>query len=183
MQRRIIIAAGHGNKDNGATGQGTTEAAQVIDIVNRTANKLRADGQLEVVVVPHELDLMDEINWVNARYKNIEDGYSLEIHKNAGAGGHGVEMWYYSGDAQSQAYAQSLIDKLAPISGLPNRGVKGDATNRWGRLGWIRDTNTWAGLAECGFITDGGDHLDNEKYAKGLFEGILNLWRLTPKRR
>lgn len=180
MNRRIIIAAGHGGGDPGATGQGTTEADQVVDIVNRLADKLRADGQLEVVVVPHELNLVDEINWVNARYGNLEDGYCLEVHKNSGVGGHGVEVWYYSGDSQSQAYAQQVLNGLVQVSQLPNRGVKGDATNRYGRLGWIRDTNPWAGLAECGFITDGGDSLDNNMWAEALKLGVLNLWGLAP---
>lgn len=180
MNRLIGLAAGHGGSDPGAVGQGTTEAAQVIDIVNRLADKLRADGQLQVVVVPHELNLVDEINWVNAHYQNLEDGYFLEVHKNSGAGGHGVEVWYFSGDGQSQAYAQQVLNGLVSVSQLPNRGVKGDATNRYGRLGWIRDTNPWAGLAECGFITDGGDTLDNNLWADALKIGVLNLWGLAP---
>lgn len=180
MQRRVLLAAGHGGGDPGAVGQGTTEAEQVIDIVNRLAEKLRADGQLEVVVVPHELNLVDEINWVNARYGSLEDGYCLEVHKNSGVGGHGVEVWYFSGDGQSQAYAQQVLNGLVSITGLPDRGVKGDATNRYGRLGWIRDTNPWAGLAECGFITDGGDTLDNNLWADALKIGVLNLWGLAP---
>jgi hypothetical protein len=181
MQKRILLAAGHGGGDSGATGQGTTEAAEVIDIVNRVAQKLQADGQVEVVVVPHELNLEDEINWVNARFKGLEDGYALEIHKNSTVNAHGVEMWYFSGDNQSQAYAQAIEDKMKAV--LPDRGVKGDATNRWGRLGWIRDTNPWAGLLECGFVSDGGDPVGpaaNDKYAQAILEGVLNLWGLAP---
>lgn len=181
MQKRIILAAGHGGGDSGATGQGTTEAQQAIEITNRVADKLRADGQLEVVVVPHELNLSPTISWINDRYKNLDDGYCLEIHKNSGAGGHGVEVWYFSDDVQSQTKAQQVLNGLVQVTGLPNRGVKGDATNRWGRLGFIRDTNPWAGLAECGFITDGGDYLDPERYAEGLKIGILSLWGLSPK--
>lgn len=180
MNKRLIVAAGHGGGDPGAVGQGTTEAATTVDIVNKLADKLRADGQVEVVVVPHELGLVDSINWVNARYKNLEDGYCLEVHKNSGVGGHGVEVWFFSGDAASQDKAQRVLNGLASVTGLPNRGVKGDATNRYGRLGWIRDTNPWAGLAECGFITDGGDFLDPDKYAEGLKVGVLNLWDLKP---
>lgn len=181
MNKRLIVAAGHGGGDPGATGQGTTEAATVVDITNRLADKLRADGQIEVVVVPHELGLIDSINWVNTRYKNTDDGYALEVHKNSAVGGHGVEVWYWSGDGASQSKAQAVLDGLVQVTGLPNRGVKGDATNRYGRLGWIRDTNPWAGLAECGFITNGGDFLDPDKYAEGLKIGVLKLWGLSPK--
>lgn len=179
MNKRIILAAGHGGGDPGSIGQGTTEAATVVDITNRLADKLRADGQVEVVVVPHELGLVDGINWINARYKSLNDGYCLEIHKNAAVGAHGVEVWFYSNDAASQDKAQRILNGLV-TTGLPNRGVKGDATNRYGRLGFIRDTNPWAGLAECGFITDGGDFLDPDRYAEALKLGVLNLWDLKP---
>lgn len=181
MQKRIILASGHSGGDPGATGQGTTEAAQTIAITNALVGKLQADGQITVVQVPNELGLVDSINWVNKNFKNTDDGYCLEIHKNSGVGAHGVEMWYWSNDAASQSKAQTVLNGLVKVTGLPNRGVKGDATNRYGRLGWIRDTNPWAGLAECGFITDGGDFLDPDKYAQGLMEGILALWGLTPK--
>lgn len=178
MNKRIILAAGHGGGDSGAVAQGTTEAAQVIDITNKAADKLRADGQVEVVVVPHELNLIDQINWVNARYKGLEDGYALEIHKNSG-GGTGTEVWYYGGDSQSASYASAVAGPLAQYSGIPNRGVKPDTSNRWGSLGWVRQTNPWAGLAEVSFIDV--DHLDNNKYAEGVFRGVLNLWGLAPK--
>jgi len=181
MTKRVILAAGHGGGDSGAVGQGTTEAQQTIEITNRLADKLRADGQLEVVVVPHELNLAPTISWINERYKSLDSGYVLEIHKNSAVGGHGVEVWFYSGDPASQAKAQAVQNGLVQATGLPDRGVKGDATNRFGRLGIIRDTNPWAGLAECGFITDGGDFLDPDRYAEGLKIGLLAIWGLTPK--
>lgn len=184
MNRRIVLCAGHGAGDSGAVGQGRTEAAEVIDIVNRTADKLRADGQVEVVVVPHELDFVQGINWVNARYKNLEDGFALEVHKNATVNAHGVETWFYGGDGQSQRYGQIIVDHLAAVTGLPNRGTKPDTSNRWGRLGWIRDTNPWAILVECGFISEGGDPVGpaaNDQYAEGLKNGCLAVLGLSPK--
>ena len=47
IKRRVIIAAGHGGGDPGALGQGTTEAAETIDIVNRLVAYLRQDNQIE----------------------------------------------------------------------------------------------------------------------------------------
>lgn len=185
MNRVIILAAGHGGGDSGAIGQGTTEAAEVIQIVNRTADKLRADGRVAVVVVPHELNLIDEIAWVNARYKNLEDGLCIEVHKNATVNGHGIESWFYSGDAQSQNIAQAVLDGIMSVPGMPpSRGVKGDATNRWGSLGWIRETNPWSILLEMGFVSDGGDPVDDNadnRYAEGIYQGVLHLFGLGQK--
>jgi hypothetical protein len=183
MNTTIILAAGHGGGDSGAVGQGTTEAAECIQIVNRAADKLRADGRFDVVVVPHELNLIDEINWINTRYKNLEDGICIEVHKNATVNAHGIESWYYSGDAKSQAIAQDLLDGIMSVPGMPqSRGVKGDATNRWGSLGWIRETNPWAILLEMGFVSDGGDGVDDNAdniYAEGIYRGVLNLFGFT----
>lgn len=185
MNKRIILAAGHGGGDSGATGQGTTEAVECIQIVNRAADKLRADGQLEVVVVPHELGLVAGINWVNARYKNLEDALCIEVHKNATVNAHGIEVWYWGKDTKSQALAQALLGGIMTVAGMPtSRGAKGDDTNRWGSLGWIRETNPWALLVEMGFVSDGGDAVDDpadDRYAEGLKLGVLRVFGLTPK--
>ncbi len=185
MVRRVILAAGHGGGDRGAVGQGTTEAAECIDIVNRAAELLRRDGQVEVIVVPHELNLQAQIDWVNARFKNLNDGICIEVHKNSfGQPAHGVEVWYYGGDPQSASYAQRVLNGLLLISGLANRGIKPDTANRHGSLGWVRLTNPWAVLAEVGFVSNGGDPVGpdaNARYAVGLMRGALNVFGLAPK--
>lgn len=181
INHRVILCAGHGGGDPGAIGQGTTEASEVIDIVNRTVDILRTDGQLEVIQVPNELGFQEGIAWVNARYTNIDDAIAVEVHKNSTVNGHGVEVWYAE-DADSKEIAQRLLDKL--VSVLVGRGVKGDSTNRWGRLGWCRDVNTWAPLVEMGFVSDGGDPVGpeaNQRYAHALSEGILNVFSLSFK--
>lgn len=181
IQKRAILCAGHGGGDPGAIGQGTTEAAEVIDIVNRTVDILRSDGQIEVIHVPNELGFQSGINWVNARYGNIDNGIAVEVHKNSTNNAHGVEVWYAE-DADSKLIAQRILDKL--VSVLVGRGVKGDSTNRWGRLGWCRDVNTWAPLVEMGFVSDGGDPVGpvaNQKYAEALAKGILNVFGLSLK--
>lgn len=176
MNKLIILCAGHGQGDPGVVGQGTNEAAQTVDIVNRTADKLRADGQVAVHIVPHEKGLIESIKYVNDNFKNLEDGYALEVHKNC-CSANGVEVWYWGGDSQSQAFAQAIQNGLKTYGG-PDRGVKPDTSNRHGKLGWIRETNPWAGLAEVGFINES---LDNDMWSTALMKGVLNLWSLSPK--
>lgn len=178
MNKLAILVAGHGGGDNGAVGQGVYEAGQAIDITNRAMDLCRADGRFSVYTVPHELGLVGGINHINAKWKAVDDGVATEIHKNSG-GGTGNEVWYYSGDSDSANLAQKLLNGLTSATGLKSRGIKGDATNRHGRLGFIRDTNTWAVLAECGFIDV--DWLDTQKYAQGIYEGYLQIFGLGPK--
>lgn len=182
LEKRVIIAAGHGGGDSGAVAQGTTEANETIDITNRVVAKLRNDGQVSVVQVPNELGLVDTINWINARYKGLENGVSVEVHKNSG-GGNGSEVWTPSyPDGDSINMAQKVTNAIAAATGEPNRGVKQAQNNRWGRLGFCDDTNTYAMLIEAGFIDVnpvGG--AANERYAEGIFRGLLAIWGLSPK--
>ena len=182
IEKRVIIAAGHGGGDSGAVAQGTTEANETIDITNRVVEKLRNDGQISVVQVPNELGLVDTINWINARYKGLENGVSVEVHKNSG-GGNGSEVWTPSyPDADSIGMAQKVTNAIAAATGEPNRGVKQAQNNRWGRLGFCDDTNTYAMLIEAGFIdVNAVGGAANEKYADGIFRGLLAIWGLSPK--
>jgi hypothetical protein len=176
MENRIILAAGHGGASPGAQARGHSEAAECIDIVNRTADKLRADGRLEVVVVPHLLDLKAEIGWINDRFGK-DSGYAAEVHKNsAGPTASGVEAWHLTGSQEGARRADIVLKELARVSRLKNRGIKKDVDYSGGRLGWVRQTKPLAGLFECGFITK--DHFLNDLYAEGLFRGFLTLFAL-----
>ena len=179
IQKRVILAAGHGGGDNGAVGQGTTEANETIQITDRVAGILRNAG-VDVVVVPHSLNLGPTIDWINARYKGLEDGLAIEIHKNSG-GGTGSEVWAPSyPDATSKANAQKIADAMAAATGQRNRGVKEAQNNRWGRLGFTDDTNTYALLIEAGFIdVDPVDDNADAKYAQGIAQGVLNVFGST----
>lgn len=176
MDQRIILAAGHGGGDSGAVAQGTTEANETVQITNRTADYLRSWG-IDTVVVPHELGLQDSINWVNARYKSIRNGLAIEIHKNSG-GGTGNEVWAPSyADSTSSNQAQHIVNAMTAVTGLRNRGVKFAQNNRWGKLGWTDDTNTYAVLIEAGFIdVDSVSDAADDKFARGIAEGIMNLF-------
>jgi len=176
----VIICAGHGGGDSGAVGQGSTEAAETILITNKLYDLLAPDADILVERVPNELGLVESINWVNANYKNLVYDYNdylcIEIHKNSTINAHGIETWYYGGDAASAELAQSIQTPLARYSGLPDRGIKPDTSNRFGRLGWIRDTDIPAVLIECGFISDGGDPLGAEPYATALYKALREGW-------
>ena len=176
IQKRVILAAGHGGGDSGAVGQGTTEAHETVQITDRVAGYLRDKG-VDVQIVPHSLGLGSTIDWINARFKNLNDGIAIEIHKNSG-GGTGNEVWTpsYPDDA-SKSIAQKIVDSMTGTTGLRNRGVKFAQNNRWGRLGFTDDTRTYATLIEAGFIdVDSNDDNADDKFAKGIAQGILNFF-------
>lgn len=178
INKRIILAAGHGGGDSGAAAQGTTEYVENIQITDKVAYYLRQAGGIEVHVVPHTLNLGPSIDWVNARWKGLTDGIAIEIHKNSG-GGTGSEVWTPSyPDATAKEFSQKIADELAKATGLPNRGVKFAQNNRWGRLGWCDDVLMYACLVEAGFIdVDPVNDDFDSKYARGIANGILAYFK------
>jgi hypothetical protein len=109
-----------------------------------------------IVQPPHALDLREQIRWVNGRFLQQEAGYAAEVHKNAaGPGATGVEAWYVTGNSEAGKKAETVLGELARISRLRNRGIKKDVDYSGGSLAWVRQTRAWAGLFECGFISEG----------------------------
>lgn len=185
MKKVAIIAAGHGGGNSGAVGQGSREAKETKQITNRAVRILKDDGRLRVVKVPNSLTLVASIRWVNRRFKRLDAGLAVEIHKNsAGGGADGGGTWYYSGSNISRNLARKMQRGLMAQTDLRDRGVHGDRTNRLGRLGWVRDLNPWSLLVEAGFISGGGDPISNEadqRYAEGVADGVLRCFGMRLK--
>lgn len=172
--KKVFLCAGHSTSVAGACAQGANEAIEVINIVNAAAAILSTQDTKgrEIVVVPHNLDLIPSINWINANSTDPAHDLCIEVHMNSG-GGHGIECWFYSGVQSSADFANELLVPLVKYTGLPTRGIKGDATNRYGRLGFIRDTAPMASLIEMGFIDTSDLFVVREKGGLALAAAVL----------
>lgn len=182
MNKIIILNAGHNNADDcGAAANGTTEAEEAIKIRDKLVLLLKQD--FEVATVPDELNLRQSIKWVNNLYKHLDDGLAFSIHLNAG-GGQGAETFYYADNEISQGIAKTIVDRYCEITGFRNRGAKPDTATRHGRLGWIRDTNTWSCLIECCFIDTLEDikklQSNYDKVAWAIYVGICAVYKIEP---
>jgi len=179
MWKKILyINSGHSLSQPGAVSAlGEKEADITIKIRDEVIPLLQGQG-FEVQIVPDYLDLASSIYWVNQRAKNLDDGFCLEIHLNAG-GGQGAEAFYYTGDKEAKNFTNIFINAYCKETGFLNRGAKPDNQSAVGKLGWIRDTNTRSLLIECGFI-DNPDDLkkikDFKKTAMGIAKGICEIY-------
>lgn len=181
MKKTIILDAGHSIKDSGASVNNTTEAKEAIKIRDMLVPLLKQN--FEVIIVPDDLNLVQSINWVNSRCPNIDDGFALAIHFNAGRG-YGAETFYYTGDEESRKIAQIIIDKYCNITRFRNRGAKPDRDTRFGKLGWIRDIRPWSCLIECCFI-DNQEEISKlqEEYSEiawALYSAICAIYNVKP---
>ncbi|HEC66493.1 MAG TPA: N-acetylmuramoyl-L-alanine amidase [bacterium] len=177
-KKTICLSAGHSVTESGAFNkkENLKESDLNMDIVAKTAEILRIHG-IDTLTVPDNLSLQATINWINERSNQID--VCVESHVNSG-GGHGVEAWHYTGSEKSKEFCQFMVDAIVAETGMRDRGIKDESTNKHGKLGFVHDTNPLAGLVETGFI-----HSDNDlkllktnqgkmRIAKGLARGLLS---------
>lgn len=159
---KIILCAGHGAGDPGAVNGNYHEANQTIFMTDIIAELLKNKG-LDVEVVPHSLGLQGAINWINAKYKNINDGWAIEIHRDSAGVSFSNEisnrMGVYGGDRESMEIANGMRDILKREGGSANTWSREGIVAGVRSLGWIREPNTLSHLIECGFMQ--GDNSDN----------------------
>ena len=184
----ICLSAGHGAGDVGAVFKDLQEATLTDKITKRALDIIRKHG-VDALEVPSDQTLVGTIAWINQRAAQIN--ICVEIHINSG-GGSGIEGWnYVGGPNESDKLSQFLVDAAVAETGLPNRGIKDESTNRHGRLGFVHDTIPIAALLECGFIDGDYDWLKKDenltRMAKGVARGCLSYlgikWKpelLTP---
>ena len=169
---KIVISAGHQpGLDSGAVGQGQQEANENIRIADRVVTLLRSWG-MDVDYMPNTVGgLQEEIDWMNARYKDDDNVFGVQIHRNAG-GGTGNEVWTFPYKRQWEL-ATRITESMQKYTGLRNRGVKSIATNP---LGWINYVNCQTVLTESRFI-DVDDISDAEDLedALAIAAGIANF--------
>lgn len=178
---KIILCAGHGAGDPGAVNGNYHEANQTIFMTDIIADLLKNKG-LEVEVVPHSLGLQGAINWINAKYKNINHGWAIEIHRDSAGVSSSNEisnrMGVYGGDRESMDIANGMRDILKREGGSANTWSREGIVAGVRSLGWIREPNTLSHLVECGFMQ--GDNSDNHlrelarRCAVAIYETFTN---------
>ena len=186
MKRKLFIDTGHSVKYQGAKGE--------VEWVRKIADKLYPlldTTYWEVVKVPDSYpgetsaanSLVRRIRWINDN--GSENDMLISLHANSAESPtvRGVETCYYSGSDKSKEEALRLTKAVSTASGMPlfNDGLMGDAEGRYGRLGMIRDTQPFALLVECGFVSNKDDMLiDPTLVARGI-ANYLNSFNHMPE--
>jgi N-acetylmuramoyl-L-alanine amidase len=146
---RIVVDAGHGGKDTGATGNGLLEKNLTLGIASRLADDLRTDGKFDVLMT-REGDtyptLQDRVILANSKNADL----FISVHINSGPStAHGTETYYRN--ANSQSYATIIHKHLLEATGFADRKVK--TANYY----VIKNTKMPAILMEIGFISNSNE--------------------------
>ena len=188
MKRKLFIDTGHSAKYPGASG-----FKSEVDWVRAIADKLEPlldNTYWDVIRVPDtypgenaKTTLVKRINWINDNGDANDMLVSIHANSAANVNARGVETCYYSGSDKSKEEALRLTKAVSTSCGIPlfNDGLMGDAEGRFGRLGMIRDTQPFALLVECGFVSNKDDMLiDPTLVARGI-ANYLNSFNHMPE--
>lgn len=174
-KKKVIIDAGHGGTDVGATSGGIYEKDITLDISKRVEKLLNQKGYQVVMTRPNDtyVSLQDRVA-ISA--KNDPDIF-VSIHVNSSVRPEitGVETHYYH--QESMALAQTVHASLASAVQSPNRGLFKS------KFYVINHTTVPAILVEIGFISNSGEReqLVGEKRkqatAKAIADGVENYFK------
>jgi hypothetical protein len=175
--KTIALCAGHTavqGRDMGANSNGFVEGIETIFLTERVATILRKGG-LSVDIVPHELDLVGGIRYVNDFYRGrYDDVWAVELHRDSYGFPADTDMkeisnrlgcYFYTGDVNSEVIANNIRDIFKNVTNNPKCWSRQDihTSVRPGGLGWIRQTAPVAHLLELGFMQgyNTPEHLEN----------------------
>jgi N-acetylmuramoyl-L-alanine amidase len=167
--RLVVIDAGHGGNDPGATSSGINEKDINLKIAVKVNEILQGKGvntymtRVDDTFVP----LRDRANIAN----NMIASLFLSIHNNAyNKSEHGTETLYYPTDA-SKSFAKTVQDSLTNALGTKNRGIV-DRPN----LVVLNSTKMPAVIAEVAFVTNDEDHakLLDDNFLQNAAQALAN---------
>jgi N-acetylmuramoyl-L-alanine amidase len=173
---RVIISAGHTQKEPGAVVQELREVDLTRKIATNVTQKLRAKGII-TLSTPPELDLAARVDWINKTgYKGETEDIAIEFHINDG-GKSGLEGWHKDKvDNKSKELTTCIIEEACKKANLENQGVKSEYDHPLKTLAFVHNTNTTSSLIECLYLDNPKDQefLKDDSKISLLADGIVN---------
>lgn len=181
MAKTLVIDAGHGGSDPGACANGRKEAELNWEFATALAVRARVAG-LTAFVVPHTDATTKGLPRLKNRVKEAvakKADWFISIHWNSAANpnARGCEAWYATGDGESSALADAVVDAVAKTMQTPDRGSKPDGENRHGRLGVLHGhlKKTKKILLELGFVSNEQDLKNAAAKKTAIVDAIIKV--------
>lgn len=176
---KVMLDAGHGGNDPGATGGGLREKDINLYVSLKVRDILEKAGVTVFMsrTTDRTLSLPARTKEANQKKANI----LLSIHVNAAANtsAKGYETFHYPGSSKGKALATAVHKEVIDAKIYnSNRGVKS------ANFHMLRESNMPAVLVEFAFISNAQDRvlLTNKKdeFAEALAKGVLNYLGVKP---
>lgn len=178
--KTVVIDAGHGGSDPGATRNNVLEKTITLQIAELTAQMLRKQGAIVYMTRDDDtfVSLSDRVTYSNTKKPDVFVSIHINACENESA--HGIETHYYKDDSLDFAKQvhKSIMQKVTET----NRGVYKS------RFYVIRHTEMPAILVELGFISNAEERRlmqtkeRQTKFAEAITEGVINYLNNTGKK-
>jgi len=177
--RIIVVDAGHGGSDPGASSKGLVEKTVALDVSKRVEAKLIKAGAK--VLMTRSGDTFPSLKNRTDYAKNNFAETFVSIHLNAATpAAKGAEVFYDSSGnpngEESRLLAEYIQNNIVKQAGMVNRGVKNKG------FYVIKNNNVASVLVELGFLTNADDakKLSNSKYleiyAEAIYQGLVQYY-------
>ncbi|WP_342580987.1 N-acetylmuramoyl-L-alanine amidase [Ureibacillus sp. FSL W7-1570] len=179
--RIIVIDAGHGGKDPGASDEGAVEKEITLKVATVVKNKLEAAGAKVVMTRTGDTypTLEDRVNIALNHYAEVF--VSIHVNSAASKSANGTETYYsVQGNVnveEDATLAKAINNQIVKNADMYNRGVKQEDYYV------IRNMLLPSVLVELGFITNPEDRakLTNSEYIEifgdSIYKGIVEYYQ------
>ena len=173
---KILLIAGHGAGDTGASGCGYKEVNLTRELVNLIVPKLRKYANVDV----YNVNRSAFYDVQNGTFKISKYDYVLEVHFNAFNGsGHGTEI-FVTDSEQYTDVEQSIMNNLGKH--FVKRGGSGVKVTNWLVIYTCKCLGISSALLETCFIDNKADMAEyqasKESVAQGIVDGIAEGFQL-----
>ena len=174
----IVVDAGHGDHDPGASNGKLLEKDINLDVALYLEKQLKSAGANVVMTRRDDsfLELRERSNIAN----NLNADAFISVHTNAASeAAHGIETYWYDkySSAESKALAESIQKRLIEVTEANNRGVKNQS------FSVIRESKMASVLVEVGFLTNNEEYKllltqeYREELAEGIYQGVVDYYK------
>jgi N-acetylmuramoyl-L-alanine amidase len=166
----VVIDAGHGGPDVGATANGLYEKDIALAISQRLGNALEKMGYTVVYTRTDdsEIDLEPRVQIAEDSKANVFVSIHLNSLESRSETVNGVETYFAPGSTSGEALARAVHEEIIGATNANDRGV------RSARFYVIRKTSMPAILVETGFITspEESSNLNTPSYQQKMADAI-----------
>ncbi len=174
----IVVDAGHGDHDPGASNGKLLEKDINLDVSLYLEKQLKSAGANVVMTRRDDsfLELRERSNIAN----NLNADAFISVHTNSATeAAHGIETYWYDkySSAESKALAESIQKRLIEVTEARDRGVKNQS------FSVIRESRMASVLVEVGFLTNNEEYQllltqsYREELADGIYQGVLDYYK------
>ncbi|HLO98089.1 MAG TPA: N-acetylmuramoyl-L-alanine amidase [Fimbriimonas sp.] len=172
----IVLDAGHGGRDNGATAGGAMEKNINLFLTRFVRDALTAEGA--TVIMTRNDDSFPSLESRPALANKSKADIFISIHANmpgSNSNPSGTITFYHKGSAISKFLGECIHNDLASKKLLPNLGVKSDGTLYNSGLAVLRLSKMPGVLIESGFVSNSKDRamIQSKEFGEALAKSVV----------